>query len=111
MTPINYDFVISFMSFAAGVYMFCKIGGFSKKQYTPVLAALIVSTGIIAWAIVFMVSVSGIFEHPTIFYSKGWKGSWGYTSSRMFMAIMWGLTLLSIHFYAPKCRKEVIAKI
>lgn len=111
MIPINYDLLISTICWIAGLIAAFRIGAFSKCQYTPTLSAITILSGLVAWSIIGLVSFSAVFEHPALFFSEGWKGSWGYTSSRFFMAITWFLTLLLIEFYAPKRREDVLANI
>ena len=106
MIPVNYDLLISGACFIAGVYMLWRIGSFSKRKYTSALACVVITVGLVAWAIIGLISFSAIFEYPELFFSKGWKGSWGYTSSRFFMAIMWVLALLFIRVYAPKSQTQ-----
>lgn len=108
MPPINYDVVISLVCVVLGATTLVRMGTFSKRKYTPTLSALIVCSGLIAWSIITLVSISAVTGHPTIFYSEGWQGGWGYTMSRFFMAVMWSLTLLQILYYSPRCRKAVV---
>lgn len=109
--PIHYDVVISGLCFVIGVYTLGSIGAFTKKRYTPALAGMTVSVGIVAWALILLVSLSAIFEAPPWIYTKGWKGSWAYTVSRLPMAIMWLMALKQIKTYSPRCRKHVKAKL
>lgn len=111
MIPINYDFIVSFVCAGAGLWMLVHIGAFSKKKYTPTLSSIAVFVGLIGWATIMLVSLSAIYESPPWMGTTGWKGTWGYTASRIFLAIMWILMLLHIERYAPRCRKSVVAKL
>ncbi|SLJ84514.1 hypothetical protein [Psychrobacter sp. DAB_AL43B] len=111
MIPINYDFVISLMCAGAGLWMLFHIGAFSKKKYTPTLSSIAVFVGLIGWSIITLVSLSAIAESPPWMGTTGWKGTWGYTASRMFLAIMWILMLLHIECYSPRCKYDVVAKL
>lgn len=105
MIPINYDFIISLCCTAAGLVMLKRIGAFSHKRYTPPLSAIAVLVGLIGWSIITLVSLSAIYKSPPWMGVTNWKGTWGYTSSRVFMAIMWALMLAHVHLYSPKCKK------
>ena len=105
MIPINYDFVISLMCANAGLWMLHHIGAFSRKRYTPTLSSVAIFIGLIGWCVVALVSLSAIYQSPPWMGVTNWKGTWGYTSSRAFMAIMWALMLGHVHLYSPKCRK------
>ena len=111
MIPINYDVIISTICFVAGLYAMWRIGGFSRKQYTPVLAGVTVSIGLIAWSIIALVSLSAVIQRPEWVQATGWRGTWGYTTSRIFMAIMWGLALTQIIVYSPKSKRDVRFKL
>ena len=106
MIPINYDFVISLMCIGAGLWMLHHIGAFSKKNYTPSLSGIAILVGLIGWCVVAMVSLSAIYQSPPWMGTTGWKGTWGYTTSRSFMAIMWVLMLLHVELYAPKTKRK-----
>lgn len=106
MLPINYDFIIGLVCTLVGIYYLYKINAFNKRKYTPALGCITIGVGLIAWSTITLVSFSGIIEYPSWLYNKGWVGSWGYTSSRLFMASMWYLVLVDINLYSPKNRKQ-----
>lgn len=111
MIPINYDVVISAICLALGIVTLFRLGVFSSKIYTPTLSALILCAGLMAWAIVTLVSISAITGHPIFLHSEGWQGGWGYTLSRFFMAVMWLLMLLQITFYSPRSASGVAREV
>lgn len=111
MMPIHYDFLISGFCLACGLYVLWAIGAFTKEKYTPSLAGMTVSAGIVAWLLILLVSLSSIYETPPWAYTQGWKGSWAYTASRLPMAIMWLMALMQIKTYSPRCRKHVKARL
>ena len=106
MIPINYDFIISLMCAGAGLWMLNHIGAFSKKKYTPTLSSVAIFIGLVGWCVVALVSLSAIYQSPPWMGTTGWRGTWGYTASRCFMAMMWMLMLLHIEHYAPKSKKQ-----
>lgn len=110
MIPLNYDVIISIFCLLAGIYAMRCIGCFSNR-YTPALAAIMISAGLVAWLTITLLSLSAIFKTPPWGYVEGWKGSWGYTASRVFMAVMWILSLVHVSIYAPKFKSESKAEL
>lgn len=107
MNPINYDLIISLICAGFGLYMLIfKLHVCERKVYTPVLGTVIVFLGLLSWCTIALISYSAISFEPNWAYSEGWRGSWAYTTARVFFAVMWFSMLYHITKYSPKSKKE-----
>lgn len=107
MQPINYDFLVSFISFLAGLYVFVfKLRSFNPRTYTPFLPAMVVASGIMHWGMLLMVSFAAVYHQHEWLYKTEWQGAWDYTAARLLSAICWSITLFCVVRYVPKFRDD-----
>lgn len=107
MKSINYDLVVCVVSLFAGLFMFIKIGAFNRRNYTPLIFAMIICSGILYWLALLLVTYATIYHVPTwLDTNSEWFGTWSYTSSRILNGICWLLTLVAINYYLPLIRRR-----
>ena len=106
MNPINYDLIVCIVSLIAGVFMFIKIGAFNRRNYTPLIFAMVICSGILYWSALLLVTYAAIYHVPTwLDIHNEWFGTWGYTSGRILNGMCWLLTLAAINYYLPLIRR------
>lgn len=107
MKSISYDLVVCVVSLIAGLFMFIKIGAFNRRNYTPLIFAMIICSGILYWLALLPVTYATIYHVPTwLDTNSEWFGTWSYTSSRILNGICWLLTLVAINYYLPLIRRR-----
>lgn len=105
MSPIKYDLAICLISLLAGVVMFFKIGAFDRDNYTPMVFAMTVASGILYWLVLLLVTSAAIYHVPSWLDTKtGWQGTWGYTGGRILNGICWLLMLATLRWALPLVR-------
>lgn len=106
MKPIHYDLIVCIVSLLFGLYMFYKIGVLNRRIYTPFLPAMVISSGLIYWGALLLVSYAAVYHEPSWLYvgQVEWSGTWGYTAGRILNGVCWLLTLAAIKKYLKSMR-------